>query len=53
MRFERSVRANGKQQFYCDEHAHIGENFARFAFCKDPELLHAAGKRLLKLKEYL
>ncbi|WWC89570.1 uncharacterized protein L201_004494 [Kwoniella dendrophila CBS 6074] len=40
-------------EFYCEEHVNIGERFARFAFCKDPELLHAAGKRLLKLKEYL
>ncbi|AAW40632.1 aminotransferase, putative [Cryptococcus deneoformans JEC21] len=40
-------------EFYSEEHVNIGERFARFAFCKDPELLHAAGKRLLKLKEYL
>ncbi|WRT66115.1 uncharacterized protein IL334_003068 [Kwoniella shivajii] len=40
-------------EFYCDEHVEIGERFARFAFCKDPELLHAAGKRLLRLKDYL
>lgn len=40
-------------RFYCEEHTQIGEKFARFAFCKNPELLHAAGKRLLKLKEYM
>ncbi|GMK54341.1 hypothetical protein CspeluHIS016_0109270 [Cutaneotrichosporon spelunceum] len=40
-------------EFYCEEHVAIGENFARFAFCKDHELLHAAGKRLLELKPYL
>ncbi|RSH80735.1 hypothetical protein EHS25_007071 [Saitozyma podzolica] len=40
-------------EFYCKEHEKIGERFARFAFCKDPELLHAAGKRLLRLKEYI
>lgn len=40
-------------RFYCEEHTQIGEKFARFAFCKNPELLHAAGKRLLKLKDYM
>jgi len=39
-------------EFYCAEHLHIGERFARFAFCKDLETLHKAGERLQKLKDY-
>lgn len=50
---ELKVASIPPSEFYCPEHANIGERFARFAFCKDPELLHAAGKRLLKLKEYI
>ncbi|ODO08936.1 kynurenine aminotransferase [Cryptococcus wingfieldii CBS 7118] len=38
---ELKVVAIPPSEFYSDEH------------CKDPELLHAAGKRLLKLKEYI
>ncbi|RXK36813.1 kynurenine aminotransferase [Tremella mesenterica] len=40
-------------EFYCEEHVNIGERFARFAFCKDLDLLHQAGKRLLRLKEFM
>ncbi|KAK4684355.1 kynurenine aminotransferase, partial [Tremellales sp. Uapishka_1] len=49
---EIKVVAIPPSEFYCTEHVAIGERFARFAFCKDPELLHAAGKRLLRLKEF-
>ncbi|KAG1863414.1 pyridoxal phosphate-dependent transferase [Suillus tomentosus] len=40
-------------EFYCEEHCTIGENFARFAFCKDVETLRQAGERLQRLAEYL
>lgn len=30
-----------------------GSYLANFIQCKDPELLHAAGKRLLRLKEFI
>ncbi|KAF9055070.1 PLP-dependent transferase [Hymenopellis radicata] len=40
-------------EFYCEEHANIGENYARFAFCKDIETLTRAGERLQGLKKYL
>ena len=48
--FSRSLYSHS---VYCEEHVNIGERFARFAFCKDPETLHAAGKRLLRLKEFM
>jgi kynurenine aminotransferase len=40
-------------EFYCDEHAKIGESYARFAFCKDTETLKRAGERLQTLQRYL
>jgi len=40
-------------EFYCEEHASIGEAYARFAFCKDVDTLRAAAERLQKLKQYL
>ena len=40
-------------QFYCEEHANIGEAFARFAFCKDEDTLRAAAQRLQGLKKYI
>ena len=40
-------------QFYCEEHVGIGENYARFAFCKDLDTLRRAGERLQRLREYL
>lgn len=40
-------------QFYCEEHANIGEAYARFAFCKDVDTLKSAVKRLQRLKEYM
>lgn len=38
--------------FYSNEHQSIGADFVRIAFCKDLDILHDAGKRLLKLKPY-
>ncbi len=40
-------------QFYCEEHVSIGENYARFAFCKDTDTLHRAVERLQGLKKFL
>jgi kynurenine aminotransferase len=40
-------------EFYCAEHMALGENYIRFAFCKDLDTLKAAGERLQKLKKYL
>jgi len=40
-------------EFYCEEHASIGEVYARFAFCKDVDTLKTAAKRLERLKEYI
>lgn len=50
---EIGVVAIPPSEFYSKEHEKIGERFARFSFCKDPKLLHAAGKRLLRLKEFI
>ncbi|KAG6911721.1 hypothetical protein DXG01_007971 [Tephrocybe rancida] len=40
-------------EFYCEEHANIGEAYARFAFCKDEDTLRKAADRLQALKKYL
>ncbi|TFK76029.1 PLP-dependent transferase [Pluteus cervinus] len=40
-------------EFYCEEHANIGEAYARFAFCKDVDTLKRAADRLKNLKKYL
>ncbi|KIY63579.1 PLP-dependent transferase [Cylindrobasidium torrendii FP15055 ss-10] len=40
-------------EFYCEEHASIGESYARFAFCKDVDTLKRAGERLQALKKYV
>ncbi|KAK0206621.1 1-aminocyclopropane-1-carboxylate synthase 1 [Desarmillaria ectypa] len=40
-------------EFYCEEHAGIGEAFLRFAFCKDVDTLHRAVERLQGIKKYL
>ena len=37
--------------FYIPEHRHVGENFARFAFCKTDEALVEASKRLATLQK--
>ena len=48
-----AVRSNYASQFYCIEHQGIGENFGRFAFCKDLDTLRQAGDRLQALGKYL
>lgn len=40
-------------EFYCEEHANIGEAYARFAFCKDTDTLKKAAAKLEKLKNYI
>ncbi|KAL0949690.1 hypothetical protein HGRIS_009727 [Hohenbuehelia grisea] len=40
-------------EFYCEEHANIGEAYARFSFCKDVDTLKEAAERLQSLKKYL
>ncbi|KAE9410343.1 PLP-dependent transferase [Gymnopus androsaceus JB14] len=40
-------------EFYCIEHANIGEVYARFAFCKDLDTLRNAAERFKKLKQYI
>ena len=40
-------------QFYCAEHVVIGENYARFAFCKDLDTLRRAAERLQRLREFV
>ncbi|KAJ4467550.1 pyridoxal phosphate-dependent transferase [Lentinula aciculospora] len=40
-------------EFYCLEHANIGEVYARFAFCKDLDTLRHATERLEKLRQYI
>ncbi|KAL0949702.1 hypothetical protein HGRIS_009739 [Hohenbuehelia grisea] len=40
-------------EFYCEEHANIGEACARFSFCKDLGTLKQAADRLQGLKKYV
>ncbi|KAL1919782.1 uncharacterized protein VTP21DRAFT_1713 [Calcarisporiella thermophila] len=40
-------------EFYSVENRQLGENFARFAFCKDDATLDLAIERLRKLKDYI
>ena len=44
---------DGENQFYCEEHCSLGENYARVSFCKDNDTLVMAGERLQGLKKYL
>lgn len=37
--------------FYSDEHKHLGQQLARFSFCKGDATLEAAGQRLIGWKE--
>ncbi|KAJ7638695.1 pyridoxal phosphate-dependent transferase [Roridomyces roridus] len=40
-------------EFYCEEHANIGEAYGRFAFCKDTDTLRKAAARLEGLKKFI
>ncbi|KAI0347378.1 PLP-dependent transferase [Trametopsis cervina] len=53
MAMEIGVSSIPVSEFYCIEHVGIGENYARFAFCKDTDTLHRAGERLQKLAQYI
>lgn len=53
MAMEIGVSSIPVSEFYCDEHGHIGEAYARFSFCKDVDNLRAAAERLRKLTKYL
>ncbi|CAG8733476.1 8420_t:CDS:2, partial [Dentiscutata erythropus] len=50
---EIGVVAIPPSEFYSEENRHLGEDYARFAFCKTDETLEAAAKALLKLKKYI
>ncbi|GKZ78703.1 putative PKS/NRPS-like protein biosynthetic cluster [Aspergillus niger] len=50
---EFGVAAIPPSEFYSDDNAHIGEDFLRFAFCKEDEVLEMGKQRLLKLKSYI
>jgi aspartate/methionine/tyrosine aminotransferase len=45
------VAALPMSAFYSDENKHIGQRYARFAFCKTDEVLEAARTKLNKIKE--
>ncbi|CAG8701467.1 9863_t:CDS:2, partial [Scutellospora calospora] len=50
---EIGVVAIPPSEFYSEENRYLGEDYARFAFCKTDETLEAAAKALLKLKKYI
>ena len=50
---EIGVSAIPPSAFMGDSTRHMAANWARFAFCKSDEQLEEAGRRLLKVKEYL
>jgi kynurenine aminotransferase len=39
-------------EFYSDNNAHMGENFLRFAICKEDHVLEVAKERVRALREY-
>eukprot|EP00026_Physarum_polycephalum_P006377 Phypoly_transcript_06419.p1 GENE.Phypoly_transcript_06419~~Phypoly_transcript_06419.p1 ORF type:complete len:403 (+),score=46.47 Phypoly_transcript_06419:522-1730(+) len=45
------VAALPMSAFYSEENKHIGQRYARFAFCKTDEVLEAARTKLSKIKE--
>ncbi|OZJ04590.1 hypothetical protein BZG36_02762 [Bifiguratus adelaidae] len=50
---EIGVCAIPPSEFYSPENRSLGENFARFAFCKTDEVLEQAVENLRKLKDYI
>ena len=46
---EAGVACIPPESFYSAKHAHIGNGYVRFAFCKSDELLREVGERLRKL----
>lgn len=50
---EVGVAAIPPTEFYTDYNAHIGEDWLRFAVCKEDEVLESAKERLRGLKKYI
>ncbi|CAG8949358.1 hypothetical protein HYFRA_00004985 [Hymenoscyphus fraxineus] len=50
---EVGVAAIPPTEFYTDDNAHIGEDWMRFAVCKEDEVLESAKERLRGLKKYI
>lgn len=50
---ELGVAAVPPTEFFTPEHAHIVQDFLRFAFCKEDEVLRTAQERLRGLKKYI
>ncbi|RGB35890.1 PLP-dependent transferase [Rhizophagus diaphanus] len=50
---EIGVVAIPPSEFYCEENAHLAENFIRLAFCKTDKTLDEAAENLQKLKKYI
>jgi len=46
---EHSVAGIPPETFYGKEHAHLGQGYIRFAFCKSDEMLAQVQERLAKL----
>lgn len=40
-------------EFYIDEHAHMIQDYLRFAVCKNDDVLEEAKERLRGLKRYI
>lgn len=47
---EAGVACIPPDSFYSPAHAHLGQGYARFAFCKSDEMLHQVHERLLRLR---
>lgn len=50
---ELGVAAIPPTEFYTDENAHLGEDWLRFAVCKNDDVLEGAKDRLRGLKKYM
>ncbi|KAH7105460.1 PLP-dependent transferase [Auriculariales sp. MPI-PUGE-AT-0066] len=50
---EIGVSAIPVSEFYCEEHGSIGEQYIRFAFCKDLDTLRKAAEKLQSLSRFL
>ena len=50
---ELGVAAIPPTEFYTDQNAHLGEDWLRFAVCKNDEVLDAAKERLRGLKNFM
>lgn len=50
---EVGVAAIPPTEFYTPENAHLAEDYLRFAFCKNDDVLETAKERLRSLKKYI